>query len=668
MNVSERNTGPLPDHEASERRLATERVIAGEQRMRALEDFHRLVDAVTDYAIFRLDAAGRVATWNAGARKTKGYEESEVLGRHFSIFYPPQDQAAGRPEQILATVRREGRFEEEGWRVRKDGSRFWASVVITALRGADGAVTGFAKVTRDLSERRAAAENEQRLVREQLARAISEEERQRLLGVLQQVPAMINFLRGPDLVIEVAHPKLREAAGGREILGLPLLAAFPDLRDSPLHARLLAVYESGVPSEAHEQPPWFGGATDYGDSYWNSVYLPICDASSKVVGVVTFDLDVTEGVRVRRELERADRAKDSFLATMSHELRTPLNALMGWVQILQKDGADPKRLAHGLEVIERNARAQQRIVNDLLDVSRIATGKLQLSLRPTDVGAVVRAAADVIRPAAEAKGVRLVVEAAQGIGRETLADPDRLQQMVWNLLSNAVRYTPQDGQVRVEVTRSGSSLRIVVADTGAGIPPAHLPHIFERFHQIDGVASRRAGGLGLGLAIVRHLTEAHGGTVSVSSPGEGRGTTFTIELPMRTVDAPEDRPEGPLLAGFQVWLVDDDADSLELVAASLRGVGAVVTSFSSATEALEARGECDVLVSDIGLPDMDGYKLLQALRARDDVAAFPAVALTGFDGPLDTQRAVLAGFQHYLTKPIHPSSLIDAVRQWCHHE
>src|SRR5579862_1669886 len=174
-------------------KLAAEPAIANEDRIRDGEDFHRLVNAVTDYAIFRLDAAGRVATWNEGARKAKGYEESEIVGRHFSVFYPPEDQAAGRPERILATVRREGRFEEEGWRVRKDGSRFWANVVITALRGSDGTVTGFAKVTRDLSERRAAEENERRLVREQMARAVSEEERQRLLGVLQQVPAMINF-------------------------------------------------------------------------------------------------------------------------------------------------------------------------------------------------------------------------------------------------------------------------------------------------------------------------------------------------------------------------------------------------------------------------------------------------------------------------------------------
>ncbi|MGH7435132.1 MAG: ATP-binding protein [Polyangiaceae bacterium] len=519
-------------------------------------------------------------------------------------------------------------------------------------------------MTRDLTERRAAEENERRLVREQLARAVSEAERQRLLVALQQVPAMINFLRGPDLVIEVAHPKLREAAGGREILGRPLLTAFPDLRDSPFHARLLAVYERAAPSEAQEQPPWLGDAGDHGDSYWNSVYLPVCDAASKVVGVVTFDLDVTESVRVRRELERADRAKDSFLATMSHELRTPLNALLGWVQILRMDASDPKRLAHGLEVVERNARAQQRIVDDLLDVSRIASGKLQLTLRPTDVGAVVRAAAEVIRPAAEAKGVRLAVEVEENLGAGTLADPDRLQQVVWNLLSNAVRYTPRDGDVRVNVTRTGSDLRIAVADTGAGIPPGQVSHVFERFHQVDGATARRAGGLGLGLAIVRHLAEAHGGTVAVSSAGEGQGSTFSVELPIRTVDVPARGVEAPPLAGFHVWLVDDDADSLDLVAASLRAAGAAVTTFPNATAVLAAEGGCDLLVSDIGLPDTDGYKLLQTLRARDGIA-FPAIALTGFEGPLDTQRAVLAGFQHYLTKPIQRAALVDAVRQWC---
>ena len=320
--------------------------------------------------------------------------------------------------------------------------------------------------------------------------------------------------------------------------GKPLLVAIPEFRDQPYYARLRRVYETGESFEQHEALVWLVVDGRKVETYWDSVYLPMRDASGAIEGVMTFDLDVTESVRARRELEQASRAKDEFLATMSHELRTPLNAMLGWATILRSNGLGPRddaTLARGLEVIERNARAQERLVGDLLDMSRIISGKLRLSLRRTEISSVIHAAADVVRPAAEAKGVRLVVDIDPDLGAN-VGDPDRLQQVIWNLLTNAVRYTPRGGRVTVTGERGPSGIRIRVRDTGSGIPSEHLPFVFERFRQIDSSTTRSQGGLGLGLAIVRHLVEAHGGSVEAESEGAGRGATFTITLPIRALD------------------------------------------------------------------------------------------------------------------------------------
>ncbi len=645
--------------------------------------FRLLVESVKDYAIFMLDPKGNVASWNAGAERIKGYTADEIVGRHFSTFYPADEAASGKCERELVIATEEGRFEEEGWRIRKDGSRFWANVVITPLRDAEGTFVGFAKVTRDLTQRRAAEENERALAREQLARAVSEKERQRLLTLLQQVPAIVNFLRGPDLVFEFAHPKTRQAAGGRDVLGKPLLVAIPEQRDLPSYAHLRHVYETGEPFPQHEGVAWFEIDGRKVERYWDSIYLPVRDSAGAIEGVMTFDLDVTGSVRARHELERANRAKDEFLATMSHELRTPLNAMLGWTTILSKKPRDEAKLERGLEVIERNVRTQERIVSDLLDVSRIISGKLQLTLRRTEVSGVVHAAAEVVRPAAEAKGVRLVVDLDPDIGANVV-DPERLQQVIWNLLSNAVRYTPRGGRVTVTGERSGSVLFLRVQDTGSGIPLAHLPYIFDRFRQVDSSTTRSHGGLGLGLAIVRHLVEAHGGTVEAHSEGEGRGATFVVAMPIRALDlavaetetgagqgaetgtgtevaAGGSIPPASLLRGVRVLVVDDDPDSLELVGVALGDVGAHVTSARSAREALAAPGPFDVIVSDIGMPEMDGYSFIHQARSRSVGGDVPAIALTAYARAEDAERAIRAGFQGHFAKPVDARRLLDAV-------
>ena len=658
--------------------------VAREQFLASEERFHHLVDAVTDYAIFMLDPTGHVATWNPGAHRTKGYAAHEILGQHFSVFYTPEDREAGRPDRILETLRRDGRFEDESWRVRKDGSRFWASVVITALRDANGEVIGFAKVTRDLTTRRAAEEHERALAREQLARTASEEERARLLKLLQQVPAIVNLLRGPDLVLEFVHPNTAKSLGGGELQGKPLLVAIPELHDQPYYARLRRVYETGEPFEQRAALVWLELDGRRVETYWDSVYLPTRNALGAIDGVMTFDLDVTANVRARRELEQASRAKDEFLATMSHELRTPLNAMLTWVTVLMSNGSLPRdeaKLARGLQVIERNARAQERLVGDLLDMSSIISGKLRLSLRRADISAVIHAAADVVRAAADAKGVRLLVDLDPNLGANA-GDPDRLQQVIWNLLTNAVRYTARDGRVTVTGERGPAGIRIRVQDTGAGIRREHLPFIFERFRQVDSSTTRTHGGLGLGLAIVRHLVEAHGGSVEAASEGEGQGATLTVTLPIRALDpapaygavpgdgAVEDgagstlstRPN--LLQEIRVLVVDDDPDSLEAVAEALHSVGAKVTSAKSAHDALEEGGPFDVIVSDIGMPGMDGYALIRSIRSRDADAFVPAIALTAYARAVDAERALRAGYQEHFAKPIDARKLVDAVRTW----
>jgi CheY-like chemotaxis protein/two-component sensor histidine kinase len=356
--------------------------------------------------------------------------------------------------------------------------------------------------------------------------------------------------------------------------------------------------------------------------------------------------------------------------------------MLGWSAILKQKPRDEAKLERGLEVIERNARAQEHLVNDLMDVSRIISGKLKLTLRLVEISAVVHAAAEVVRHAAEAKGVRLVVDLDPDVGAN-VGDPDRLQQVVWNLLSNAIRFTPRGGRILVTGQRSATGICIRVEDTGAGIPSEHLPYIFDRFRQVDSSTTRRHGGLGLGLAIVRHLVEAHGGSVDAKSDGPDRGATFTINLPIRAIvdetAVKESMPEEAkapgttatlgesrenLLRGVRVLVVDDDPDSLELLGVALGGAGAKVTAAHSAREALAAQGPFDVILSDIGMPEMDGYAFVRRVRSRDAGGDIPAIALTAYARVEDAERALRAGYQEHFAKPVDAGKLLEAVKLW----
>ncbi|MFO0843676.1 MAG: ATP-binding protein [Gemmataceae bacterium] len=359
---------------------------------------------------------------------------------------------------------------------------------------------------------------------------------------------------------------------------------------------------------------------------------------------------------------------------MSHELRTPLNAILGWARILQLGQAGPDDLREGLEVIERNSKAQAQLIEDLLDLSRIISGKLRLDVQRVALLDVIEQALAAVAPAAEAKGVRLhrVLDPLAG---PVSGDPARLQQVVWNLLSNAVKFTPKGGKVQVVLERVNSHVEISVSDTGQGIRPEFLPYVFDRFRQADSSTTRRHGGLGLGLSIVKQLIEMHGGSVRAKSPGEGQGATFTVSLPVPVVhDAaagrrPQPSPEQPCpprthLGGVKVLVVDDESDSRELVRRILRACEAEVFTAGSAEEAAAAaeRHRPHVLVSDIGMPGQDGYDLIRRVRAAGRSAReMPAVALTAFARPEERRRALLAGFQVHIAKPVDPEELVALV-------
>jgi signal transduction histidine kinase/ActR/RegA family two-component response regulator len=424
------------------------------------------------------------------------------------------------------------------------------------------------------------------------------------------------------------------------------------------------------------------------DAWWNYSYSPVFDDAGAIAGVLVVATETTAEVATRRReselrqlAEAASGAKDEFLAMVSHELRNPLNAILGWSRILGDGNREPRRVDKGLQVIERNARAQSKLIDEILDVARIGSGKVVLDLRRVRLTAVVQSAVDSIRPAADAKGVRLLL-ALDDESVDLIADEDRLHQVVWNLLSNAVKFTSGGGEVRVAAARQGSAVVVRVEDTGRGISAQLLPFVFDRFRQGDSSTTKQHAGLGLGLAIVRSLVELHGGTASAYSEGEGRGARFEILLPLRAVE-PRGRSLEPAagvevivaqpglglkaLRGAHVLVVDDEQDARDLVATVLQEAGADVTAAASVAEAMailtSPSAQVTVVVSDVGMPAEDGYTLIQRVRAQSlpVLRDIPALALTAYARAEDRQRAIAAGFQQHAAKPVDPDALVRAV-------
>jgi PAS domain S-box-containing protein len=412
---------------------------------------------------------------------------------------------------------------------------------------------------------------------------------------------------------------------------------------------------------------------------------PVRDARGKIVGASKIARDIS-GLKQAQEqtayayeqMQIASRMKDEFLATLSHELRTPLNAIVGYARMLRSGTVPEERITQALEVIDRNATALTQIVEDVLDVSRIISGKVRLNLRQLEVSGVLMASIDTVRPGAETKGVELQSD-VESVGRIS-GDPDRLQQVFWNLLSNAVKFTPRGGCVTVQLAQAGSNVDITVSDTGIGITPEFLPHIFERFRQAESGTTRRHGGLGLGLAIARNIVEMHGGTIEAESAGVGKGSTFRVSLPLvgirsetvsdryRDVLRLQNQPydaEPAALAGVRILAVDDDQDALSMLRQVLESAGADVDTVGSAAQALEqlATEHPDLLIADLGMPQMDGFDLIEQVRRSADPAIrdLPAAALTAYARSEDRVKALRSGFGLHLSKPIDPAELVAAV-------
>jgi PAS domain S-box-containing protein len=644
------------------------------------EEFASLVDAVEDYAVFLLDPEGVIRSWNRGAARIMGYAEDEAVGRHFSMFYGAEDLASEKPRRELETATNEGRVEDEGWRIRNDGQRFWANTVITSLRDDKGKVTGFAKVTRDMTARRRA-----------------EEELRQSTEIFQLLVSSVRdyaiFMLDPTGHIATWNKGAERIKGYKpeEIIGSHFSRFYGEedkANHKPERELEIARAEGSVEDEGWR-------IRKDGTRFWaNVVITAVFDARGELRGFATVTRDISdrkEAEETRRALleqrearllaeeerrraeesyrvsQEANRAKDDFLMTLSHELRTPMTAILGWSRMLPSMSPDDPMFHEAVISIAGGAQLQARLIDDILDVSRIVSGKLRLAPETMEVARVIMNSAEAVNATAEAKQITITMSLPPSLG-VIVADPTRIQQVIWNLLNNAVKFTPRGGKVAVSARRTASQVQVSVTDTGEGIDPQFLPHIFEPFRQAESPQTRVHGGLGLGLSIVRYIAEAHGGTVSAESEGRGKGSTFTVTLPVRAVT----HGTGPVrtalgdtfmhrdrLRGVEIVLVDDELESRKMVAAVLRAAGADLSAFDSAAAALEAIDQHRpyIVLTDIAMPEMDGYAFTRALRERPYGREIKIVALSAF--PVTGDRG--SGFDAYLTKPIDPFHLVDEI-------
>jgi PAS domain S-box-containing protein len=521
------------------------------------------------------------------------------------------------------------------------------------------------------------------LERETLLKEL-ETERSKLAYLFTKAPAFVATLQGPNHVFELTNPAYLQLIGHRNVIGKSVREALPEVEGQGFFEILDNVFQTGEAFTGRELPvqlQWEPGKP-LENRFVNFVYQPIFKENGTVSGIFAHGIDISEQVQARQSAEDANRAKDEFLATLSHELRTPLNAILGWSMMLNDRGLEEAAHRRAIETIQRNARIQAQLIDDILDVSRIISGKMKLEAQPLELSLVIEAALDSVLPAAQAKGIRLQRVLDSGSSMIS-GDRNRLQQIVWNLLSNAVKFTPKGGRVQIRLERVNSHIEIIVTDTGIGISPKVMPFIFDRFRQADSATTRQHGGLGLGLAIARHLVEMHGGTVEAESKGEGQGTTFTVKLPLIALRSVEVLPEKSRerehptssrevsfectqeLEGLHVLVVDDEDDGRTLVSAVLESCGAKVTAANSVAAGLKAVRALlpDVLLSDLGMPGEDGYSLIKQVRAlpAEQGGLIPAAALTAYARVEDRMRVLRAGFQIHLPKPIEPAELIAVV-------
>ena len=671
----------------------------------------------SDDAIVSKDLNGIVTSWNRASERMFGYTAEEMIGQSIRRIIPADRQS--EEDDVVAHLRRGEKVDHfETIRQRKDGSTLPISLTVSPIYDDNGVVIGASKIARDITERKQA-----------------EIERARLLALAEQNATITNTLN--DVGAAVASALDREAVvqkvtdAATQLTGAKFGAFFYNLIDDRGESYTLYTI-SGAPRDAFASfpmprntaifEPTFRGARvvrsdditadpNYGQSSPHHGmppgHLPVrsylavpvktrsgeplgglffghpdtarftADHERIAAGIASWASVALENARLYRSAQDASRLKDEFIATLSHELRTPLNAILGYARMMRSGMLSTEKIPRAVETIERNAASLTVIVEDVLDVSRIISGKLRLNVQQVDVPALVRASVDAVLPDAEAKEITIDSTVNSETGSIT-GDQERLQQVVWNLLSNAVKFTEQGGRVRVGLERVGPNVQLTVRDTGVGIAPEFLPHVFERFRQGDAGTTRQRGGLGLGLAIARQLIEMHGGTIEAASGGVGTGSSFTVTLPRtmrRSPAAGPDDPSGraqvgdrrrvPDLRGVRVLVVDDDADALAMVRDILESAGASVTTGQSGAQALLSLEEAcpDVLVADLSMPSMDGFELIATIRRADkqNLRILPAAALTAYARSEDRMRALRSGFNMHLAKPIDPVALMAAV-------
>ncbi|MES2944201.1 MAG: PAS domain S-box protein [Pseudomonadota bacterium] len=611
--------------------------------------FRLLVDAVQDYGIFMLDLDGNVMSWNPGAARLKGYEAHEVIGRHFSMFYPEAAKQADWPSHELRVASEHGKYEEEGWRVRKDGSMFWANVVITPLRDDSGLVTGFGKVTRDLTERR---EHEEALRQS--------EERFRLL--IEGVRDYAIYMLDPEGVIKSwnSGAQLIKGYAGHEVIGRHYSMFF---RSEDLALGLPArELRDALAKGRTEEEGW--RVRKDGSAFWaNIVMTPIIGPNGTLLGFGKVTRDMTERSRMR-DLEHSSKRMNEFLAMLAHELRNPLAPIRNAVSILQLEPAPSSTVRTSRDMIDRQLSHMTRLVDDLLDAGRLTSGKIRIKPELICFNEVAARAIEASRPDMDARSHSFEFV----VPHEDLwvnADPTRLAQVLQNLLGNASKFTPSGGRIRLEAQVSKERLCVDISDNGAGITADSLENIFELFSQGDGVAASRQSGLGIGLSLARSLIEMHGGSISASSAGPGQGSLFHFELPgalvkSRPVDGNNAGEKGREIA--RVLVVDDNKDAADSLAEILRLLHfRVRTAYDGASALNAARQERPLAVFlDIAMPEMDGPSLLRELRQLPGGDTIFATAVTGYG--MEDEKAGRANFDGFNARLQKPVSLADLKR------
>jgi len=622
--------------------------------------------------VITADVQGNVTMLNPVAEQLTGWTSAEAIGRPLTeVFQIVNEETRAEVENPALKAIAQGvifGLANHTLLITKDGREISIDDSGAPIR-AGGKTLGAILVFRDITERRRAEQ----------ARAL-------LAGIVDSSEDAIVSKSLEGIITSWNHSAERmfgwtapEAIGQAIYIIIP-----PELRDE--EAMILSRLRKGQRIEHFETIRMTKDGHRLNISLTVS---PVRDKHGHIIGASKIARDITDRVRAEEEramllaseraarerAEAASRAKDEFVAMISHEIRSPLNAILGWAQMLRQGTLDKAATTNALESIERNARAQAQLVSDLLDISRVITGKLRINARPVDITNSLESALESIRPAAEAKQIQIDVQ-REPYATVVTGDSDRLQQVLWNLLSNAVKFTPRGGQVNVRIARSDSQLELAVSDTGVGINPEFLPYIFERFTQADTTTARSHAGLGLGLAIVRHIIELHGGTVTAESQGVGKGASFRITLPVRalkTLDADASSTDAASVSTLaaditldrvRVMVVDDEPETRELLKVMLAAHGAEVDTYSSGAEALAQVGSArpDVIVSDIGMPVQDGYTFIKKVRSLGaDELEIPAIALTAYARAEDRMRALAAGFQMHVPKPVDASELVMVI-------